>query len=179
MKTKLWEKELKTNSMIEKFTIGKDKELDMFIAPFDVQASKAHAKMLCKVNLINEFELEQLLEGLNEIEQLLSQGKFKIEDGVEDIHSQIEFYLTEKYGETGKKIHTARSRNDQVLTAIKLYLKHELNLIKEKSLKLKSIFDELSHKYKNDLLPGYTHFQIAMPSSFGTSALLFGFAMQV
>jgi argininosuccinate lyase len=167
MKAKLWEKELKTNSMIEKFTVGNDTELDMFIAPFDVQASKAHAKMLCKVNLINEFELAQLLEGLDEIVVLLIKGEFKIEDGVEDIHSQIEFYLTKKCGETGKKIHTARSRNDQVLTAIKLYLKHELNLIKEKSLKLHSIFNDLSLKYKNDLLPGYTHFQIAMPSSFG------------
>lgn len=167
MKTKLWEKEIKTNGLIEKFTIGKDKELDMFIAPYDVQASKAHAKMLGKVNLINECELEQLLEGLNEIEQLLKEGKFKIEGGVEDIHSQIEFYLTTKYGETGKKIHTARSRNDQVLTAIKLYLKHELSLIKSKSLELQSIFNKLSLKYKDNFLPGYTHFQIAMPSSFG------------
>ena len=167
MKTKLWEKELKTDNMIERFTVGKDKELDMFIAPFDVQASKAHAKMLCKVNLINEYELEQLLEGLNEIEKLLKAGKFKIEDGVEDIHSQIEFYLTTKYGETGKKIHTARSRNDQVLTAIKLYLKHELCIIKAKSLELQSIFNKLSLQYKDNFLPGYTHFQIAMPSSFG------------
>ena len=167
MKTKLWEKELKTDNIIEKFTVGKDKELDMFIAPFDVQASKAHAKMLCKVNLINDSELEQLLEGLNEIEQLLKEGKFKIEGGVEDIHSQIEFYLTTKYGETGKKIHTARSRNDQVLTAIKLYLKHELSIIKAKSLELQSIFNKLSLQYKDNLLPGYTHFQIAMPSSFG------------
>lgn len=167
MKTKLWEKELKTNNLIEKFTIGRDKELDMFIAPFDVLASKAHAKMLCKVHLINEHELEQLLEGLNEIELLLKESKFKIEDGVEDIHSQIEFYLTKKYGETGKKIHTGRSRNDQVLTAIKLYLKHELSNIKAKSLELQSIFIELSLKHKDILLPGYTHFQIAMPSSFG------------
>lgn len=167
MKTKLWEKELKTDNIVEKFTIGNDKELDMFIASFDVQASKAHAKMLYKVNLINESELEQLLEGLNEIEQLLKEDKFKIEDGVEDIHSQIEFYLTKKYGETGKKIHTARSRNDQVLTAIKLYLKHELTIIKEKSLELQTIFNELGLKHKNNLLPGYTHLQIAMPSSFG------------
>lgn len=167
MKTKLWEKELKTDNIIERFTVGKDKELDMFIAPFDVQASKAHAKMLCEVNLINESELEQLLHGLNEIEQLLNEGKFKIEDGVEDIHSQIEFYLTAKYGETGKKIHTARSRNDQVLTAIKLYLKHELSIIKAKCSELQSIFNKLSLEYKDNLLPGYTHFQIAMPSSFG------------
>lgn len=167
MKTKLWEKELKTDSLIERFTVCKDKEMDMFIAPYDVQASKAHAKMLCKVNLISEAELKQLLEGLNEIEQLLKEGKFKIDDGVEDIHSQIEFHLTKKYGETGKKIHTARSRNDQVLTAIKLYLKHELVIVKEKSETLQSIFNDLSSKYQNMILPGYTHFQIAMPSSFG------------
>jgi len=167
MKTKLWEKEQKTDNIIEKFTIGKDKELDMFIAPYDVLASKAHAKMLCKVGLINETELQQLIQGLNEIDALLANCEFKIEDGVEDIHSQIEFYLTKKYGETGKKIHTARSRNDQVLTAIKLYLKHELNSVKEKSIKLQLIFNDLSLKFGDIILPGYTHFQIAMPSSFG------------
>jgi argininosuccinate lyase len=166
MKTKLWEKELKTDSIIEKFTIGKDKELDLFIAPFDVIASKAHAKMLCKVGLITNEELKQLLTGLNEIEQHIKEGKFKINDGIEDIHSQIEFYLTLRCGETGKKIHTARSRNDQVLTAIKLYLRHELTVIKEKSLELKKQFGTTAEKFEGIVLPGYTHFQIAMPSSF-------------
>lgn len=166
MKTKLWEKENKTDSIIEKFTIGKDKELDMFIAPFDVIASKAHTKMLHKVGLISVEECSQLLKGLNEIETLLQKGEFKIESGVEDIHSQIEFYLTKRYGETGKKIHTGRSRNDQVLTAIKLYLKHELESLKTKTNSLIQEFYNSSKKHKNVLLPGYTHFQVAMPSSF-------------
>jgi argininosuccinate lyase len=165
-KTKLWEKENKTDSIIEKFTIGNDQSLDMLIAPFDVIASKAHAKMLGKVGLISKEECEQLLEGLSEIELLLSEGKFEIEEGVEDIHSQIEFYLTKKYGDTGKKIHTARSRNDQVLTAIKLYLKHELEEVSLRSKELIKLFYQLAEKHKGVLLPGYTHFQIAMPSSF-------------
>lgn len=166
MKTKLWQKENLTDNIIEKFTIGKDHELDLLIAPFDVIASKAHAKMLCKVGLINGAECNQLLIGLNEIASLIKSGEFKIEAGVEDIHSQIEFYLTKKYGDVGKMIHTARSRNDQVLTAIKLYLKHELNVIREKSLALQSEFYQSGEKHKAVLLPGYTHFQIAMPSSF-------------
>ncbi len=166
MKTKLWEKENKTDSLIEKFTIGKDKELDMFIAPYDLIASKAHAKMLHKVELISTQECSQLLKGLEEIEFLLQKGEFKIEEGVEDIHSQIEFYLTKKYGDTGKKIHTGRSRNDQVLTAIKLLLKHELISVKNKTERLIEEFNSLSKKQKGVLLPGYTHFQVAMPSSF-------------
>lgn len=166
MKTKLWEKKNKTDSIIERFTVGNDKNLDMIIAPYDVMASKAHAKMLHKVGLITAIEFEQLTEGLNEIDSLLQKDTFKIEEGVEDIHSQIEFYLTKKYGETGKKIHTARSRNDQVLTAIKLYLKSELNSIREKATELIIVFNAQAEKHKGKLLPGYTHFQVAMPSSF-------------
>ena len=166
MKTKLWEKEKKTDNIIEKFTIGNDQKLDLFIAPYDVMASKAHAKMLAKVGLLTNAECDQLLEGLSEIEKLLCERSFKIEEGVEDIHSQIEFYLTKKYGEVGKKIHSARSRNDQVLTAIKLYLKEELNTIKSKTIQLQNVFHKQANKYKGILLPGYTHFQIAMPSSF-------------
>jgi argininosuccinate lyase len=166
MKTKLWEKEKKVNPLIESFTIGKDQELDMFLAPFDIIASKAHAKMLAKVKLITDDEEKLLLHGLNEIESLLQKGEFRIEQGVEDIHSQIEFYLTSKYGEAGKKIHTARSRNDQVLTAIKLYLKDELNNIRKKSQELRNLFIQLARENKGILLPGYTHFQAAMPSSF-------------
>ncbi len=166
MKTKLWEKEIKTDQLIEKFTIGHDRTMDLFIAPYDVMASKAHAKMLCKVGLITKEESEQLIKGLNEIAELVAEGKFKINEGIEDIHSQIEFYLTVRFGETGKKIHTARSRNDQVLTAIKLYLKHELETIKYKSIELQHLFNELTAKYSNITLPGYTHFQVAMPSSF-------------
>jgi argininosuccinate lyase len=166
MKTKLWEKEKKINPLIESFTIGKDPELDLFLAPYDVTASKAHAKMLAKVKLITEEEEKILLRGLDEIELLLKKEEFRIEAGVEDIHSQIELYLTSKYGEAGKKIHTARSRNDQVLTAIKLYLKDELNHIRKKSQELRNLFIQLAHENKGILLPGYTHFQAAMPSSF-------------
>lgn len=167
MKTKLWEKETKTDKLIESFTIGQDKTMDLFIAPYDVLASKAHAKMLCKIGLITEKELSDLLSGLNEIESLIKEEKFFINDGIEDIHSQIEFYLTLRSGETGKKIHTARSRNDQVLTAIKLYLKHELEIIKDKSVQLHHLYTDLASTYENITLPGYTHFQVAMPSSFG------------
>lgn len=167
MKTKLWEKETKTDKLIEHFTVGKDRELDLKIAPYDVIASKAHAKMLSKVGLITNEESEQLIKVLEEIGVLLSKDQFKIEEGVEDIHSQIEFYLTKKLGETGKKIHTARSRNDQVLTAIKLYLKNELKEIEGLSKELQKIFYSLSKEHKLKLMPGYTHFQIAMPSSFG------------
>ena len=167
MKTKLWEKETKTDKLIEHFTVGKDREMDLKIAPYDVIAYKAHAKMLSKVGLITNEESEQLIKVLEEIGVLLSKDQFKIEEGVEDIHSQIEFYLTKKLGETGKKIHTARSRNDQVLTAIKLYLKNELKEIEGLSKELQKIFYSLSKEHKLKLMPGYTHFQIAMPSSFG------------
>jgi argininosuccinate lyase len=167
MKTKLWEKTAKIDPLIEKFTIGKDKEMDLFIAEYDVLASRAHARMLAKTGLISTAECEMLIEGLNEIELLIKKGEFKIEDGIEDVHSQIEFFLTKKCGEAGKKIHTARSRNDQVLTAIKLYLKHELAVIRHQVYSLQEKFNTLSAKHKEVLLPGYTHFQIAMPSSFG------------
>lgn len=166
MKTKLWEKEKKTDLLIESFTIGKDRDFDMLIAPYDVKASKAHAFMLSKVGLLTGDEYQLLEKGLDEIKILLELGKFTIADGVEDIHSQIELYLTRKCGEVGKKIHTGRSRNDQVLTAIKLYLKSELSEIKSRSQSLQVQFIELAKKYEGVLLPGYTHFQMAMPSSF-------------
>jgi argininosuccinate lyase len=166
MKTKLWEKENKTDELVEKFTVGKDRTFDMYLASYDVLASKAHAKMLHKVDLITAEECSQLLNGLHDIGLLLQKGEFKIEDGVEDIHSQIEFYLTKQYGDTGKKIHTARSRNDQVLTAIKLFLKQELTNISKKTNELIALYYSLSKKHKGVLLPGYTHFQVAMPSSF-------------
>jgi len=178
MKTKLWEKETKTDKLIEHFTVGKDRELDMKIAPYDVIASKAHAKMLSKVGLITNEESEQLIKVLEEIGVLLSKDQFKIEEGVEDIHSQIEFYLTKKLGETGKKIHTARSRNDQVLTAIKLYLKNELKEIEGLSKELQKIFYSLSKEHKLKLMPGYTHFQIAMPSSFGLWFAAYGESLE-
>lgn len=165
-KTKLWEKEKKTDQLIEQFTIGQDKNWDMYIAPYDVQASQAHANMLAAVGLISSQENEMLQTGLKKISELLKQQQFYMEDGVEDIHSQIELYLTRYYGEVGKKIHMARSRNDQVLTAIKLYLKHELNEIYDLTQTLIQMFNDLAKQYNGVLLPGYTHFQIAMPSSF-------------
>jgi len=167
MKTKLWEKENKTDSIIEKFTIGKDQELDMFIAKYDVQASMAHAKMLAKVGLISNAECNQLLEGLMEITSLLNTNEFKIEEGVEDIHSQIELLLIEKLGEIGKKIHSGRSRNDQVLLDIRLYLRSELEEISDLSYHLCLLLLILAEQHKEKLLPGYTHMQLAMPSSFG------------
>ncbi len=167
MKTKLWEKEVKTDPVIERFTIGNDSTTDLMLAPYDVQASLAHAKMLAKVGLISSEEFVKLQTGLTEIRDLLVNGEFRIEEGVEDIHSQIELYLTQKFGDVGKKVHTARSRNDQVLTAIKLFLKAELAEISRKSRKLQKELNQLAEKHRNVPLPGYTHMQVAMPSSFG------------
>ncbi|MDT0606712.1 argininosuccinate lyase [Croceitalea rosinachiae] len=164
---KLWDKGFSTNKKIDHFTVGNDRELDLVLAKYDVIASKAHAKMLGKVGLISEDEAESLVSALNEIAKSIEKGEFTIETSFEDMHSKIEFLLTEKLGDTGKKIHTARSRNDQVLVAMHLYLKDELTEIKSE---VNSLFNELialAEKHKKVLLPGYTHLQIAMPSSFG------------
>lgn len=164
---KLWDKGLSIDKKIENFTIGNDRELDLVIAQYDVKASLAHATMLEKINIISSSELQLLEKGLNELKQQIDNGTFIIEDSFEDVHSKIEFELTKKYGNVGKKIHTARSRNDQVLVAMNLYLKDELLQIKTL---VKQLFDLLLKKaaqHKNVLLPGYTHLQIAMPSSFG------------
>ncbi len=152
---------------MKKFTVGKDKEFDLFLAEHDVIASKAHAKMLEKVKLLNKNDLKSLLNGLDAIEKQIKQGKFKIEEGVEDVHSQIEMQLTKIAGEAGKKIHIGRSRNDQVLTALKLYLRSEIKDISKQVFHVFETFLKLSEQHKNALLPGYTHLQIAMPSSFG------------
>lgn len=167
MTKKLWQKDVEVNKLIEQFTVGRDKEFDLFLAGHDVTASKAHAKMLEKLGLLNKSDLGKLLSGLDTIEKQVKQGKFKIEEGVEDVHSQIELQLTKLAGEAGKKIHIGRSRNDQVLTALKLYLKNELKDICEQVKKVFEAFLKLSEQHKNTLLPGYTHLQIAMPSSFG------------
>lgn len=164
---KLWDKGLSIDKKIENFTVGNDRELDLVIAKYDIQVSLAHAKMLKKINIISSDELQQLENGLNELQHQVENGTFIIEDTFEDVHSKIEFELTQKYGDVGKKIHTARSRNDQVLVAMNLYLKDEL--IQLKTL-IKELFDLLLEKaelHKDILLPGYTHLQIAMPSSFG------------
>ena len=164
---KLWDKGFSTDKKIDHFTVGNDRELDLLLAKYDVIASKAHANMLAQVGLISKEESEALVKELNAIAKSIDKGTFTIEDDFEDMHSKIEFLLTEKLGDTGKKIHTARSRNDQVLVAMQLYLKNELNEIKNE---VKSLFDlllNLAEKHKSVLLPGYTHLQIAMPSSFG------------
>jgi argininosuccinate lyase len=164
---KLWDKGFSTDKKIDHFTVGNDRELDLVLAKYDVIASTAHAKMLGKVGLITEEETKDLVKALGNIAKDIEKGKFTIENDFEDMHSKIEFLLTEKLGDTGKKIHSARSRNDQVLVAMQLYLKDELNDIKAQ---VKTLFDlllNLAEKHKNVLLPGYTHLQIAMPSSFG------------
>lgn len=165
---KLWSKEnTSTSERIEAFTVGRDPEFDILLAPYDVQGSIAHVKMLGTVGLMTEEEAAEAVKGLEEIAEDINAGKFSIEPGIEDVHSQVEFLLTKKIGDTGKKIHSGRSRNDQVAVDIKLFLRAQILLIKDD---VKNLFDLLIHKsdqHKNILIPGYTHLQIAMPSSIG------------
>ena len=164
---KLWNKNDKLDNKIETFTVGNDRIFDMYIAKYDVKASIAHAIMLSKIGVINNDEESLLVKELKTILSLIEKSEFKIEEKFEDIHSKIEFYLTDKLGDLGKKIHTGRSRNDQVLVALQLYFKDEILIIKNK---IKELFDTLiilSKKNSKHLLPGYTHLQSAMPSSFG------------
>lgn len=164
---KLWDKGYTAAQWVEKFTVGNDRILDQKLAKYDVQASKAHAQMLQKINILSEEELNGLLTALDEIMESINAGTFEIEEGFEDMHSKIEHILTEKTGDAGKKIHTARSRNDQVLAALHLYVKDEAQNIK---VLLKKLFDtllQLAEQHKDLLIPGYTHMQVAMPSSFG------------
>jgi argininosuccinate lyase len=164
---KLWQKKFNTHQKIEAFTVGDDRELDLHLAKYDVIASMAHAKMLGNVGLITLDEVKLLVSELEKIGKSIDQGTFIIETDFEDVHSKIEFLLTRELGDTGKKIHAARSRNDQVLVAIQLYLKNEIAEIKELVKDLFEVLINLAEKHKNTLLPGYTHLQIAMPSSFG------------
>jgi len=164
---KLWDKGLATDQKIDQFTVGNDRELDMQLAAYDVIASRAHARMLSTIGLITESEFEELNGGLNEIAKSIEDGSFTIEYDFEDMHSKIEYVLTEKLGDTGKKIHAARSRNDQVLVASQLYLKAELSAIKTEIKELFDLLIQLADQFKEDLMPGYTHLQVAMPSSFG------------
>ena len=164
---KLWDKGFSTDKKIDHFTVGNDRELDLLLAKYDVIASKAHAKMLGAVGLISKDEAKALEKELDAIAKSIQKGEFTIEDSFEDMHSKIEFLLTEKLGDTGKKIHTARSRNDQVLVAMQLYLKDELTEIKEQVKTIFNLLLKLAEKHQKVLLPGYTHLQIAMPSSFG------------
>ena len=164
---KLWEKGIPTDKQIEHFTVGNDRDLDLVLAKYDALGSIAHAKMLKNIGLLTVSEMDSLVITLNEIIIDIEKGNFIIEDSFEDVHSKIEYLLTEKLGDAGKKIHTARSRNDQVLVDVHLYLKDEIIALKDQ---VKSLFDlmmEMAEKHQNVLLPGYTHLQIAMPSSFG------------
>ena len=164
---KLWEKGIQTDKKIEQFTVGNDRELDLVLAKYDAIGSIAHAKMLGEIQLLTAAETDSLVRALNEILQDIEKGNFEIEDNFEDVHSKVEYLLTVKLGDTGKKIHTARSRNDQVLVDVNLYLKDVVIAFKEQ---VKVLFDLLmasAEKHQNVLLPGYTHLQIAMPSSFG------------
>ncbi|WP_435261912.1 argininosuccinate lyase [Tenacibaculum sp. nBUS_03] len=164
---KLWDKGLSIDKKIENFTVGNDREIDIHIAKYDIKASLAHAKMLAKTKIITNKELNLLIDGLNILQQQIEEKTFKIDSNFEDVHSKIEFDLTQICGEVGKKIHTARSRNDQVLVALHLYYKNNLQFI---SSKVKTLFNtllQLADTYKTNILPGYTHLQVAMPSSFG------------
>ena len=164
---KLWQKGAVAHEKVDEFTVGKDREYDIVLAQYDCQASIAHAKMLAKIGLISIPESEQLCKVLEELKIAAETGNFTIEDEFEDMHSKIEHVLTKKLGDSGKKIHTARSRNDQVLVAMHLYLKKELGEIKTQVIALFDLLLELAEKYQNNLLPGYTHLQVAMPSSVG------------
>lgn len=164
---KLWDKGYNTHQKIEKFTVGNDRELDLKLAKHDVHASKAHAIMLAEIGILKNKELIEIIGGLEKIEADISSGRFVIENEFEDVHSKIEFELIKEIGESAKKIHTARSRNDQVLVDLHLYAKVEIKEIKHLIKKLFDTLIELSEEYKNTLMPGYTHLQIAMPSSFG------------
>ena len=164
---KLWDKGFSIDKKIELFTVGNDREVDMHIAKYDVIASLAHAKMLTSIGLISEEEMKLVAIGLKDLAIEIEKGTFVIEDSFEDVHSKIEWELTQKYGEVGKKIHTARSRNDQVLVALQLYYKENLAIINQQ---VKTLFDtllQLAATHQSKLIPGYTHLQVAMPSSFG------------
>jgi argininosuccinate lyase len=164
---KLWQKDKDSLKEVERFTIGRDPEFDIILAPFDVLGSMAHAVMLKEINLLTEKELNLLLQGLREIYFEIEKGEFAIAEGVEDVHSQVEFLLTERHGDVGKKLHSGRSRNDQVLVDLKLFYRSAIRDIVEASQELFDLLIKLSEKHKNDLMPGYTHTQLAMPSSFG------------
>ena len=167
MAQKLWEKSVQVDRDVERFTVGKDREMDLYLAPFGILGSLAHISMLQSIGLLTAEELKQLTEELRNIYRDTETGKFLIEEGVEDVHSQVELLLTRKLGDIGKKIHSGRSRNDQVLVDLKLFTRSRLQNIVKKTEKLFDTLIAQSEKYKQVLMPGYTHLQVAMPSSFG------------
>lgn len=167
MAKQLWNKGFEPDQMIENFTVGSDRELDLRLARYDVEGSMAHIKMLEKIGLLTREELDMLLPALQEIAESIERGEFVIEEGVEDVHSQVEFLLTARLGDVGKKIHSGRSRNDQVLVDLKLFFRDELRRITMAVERLFNRLQSLSEQHKDKLMPGYTHLQVAMPSSFG------------
>ena len=164
---KLWQKSYQVDQSIDTFTVGDDRELDLYLAKYDVLGSLAHTHMLEKVGLLSASDLEQVQKGLKEIYNEIEEGNFTIEPDVEDIHSQVELLLTRRLGDVGKKIHSGRSRNDQVLVDIKMFLRSEVMRVVYSYKELFDLLQELSNKHKDKMLPGYTHLQLAMPSSFG------------
>ena len=167
MAKKLWEKNIDVNPEIERFTVGRDKELDLMLARYDVLGSLAHCRMLESIGMLTSEELESLKQGLWGVYSAVATGTFVIEQGVEDVHSQVELMLTRKLGDIGKKIHSGRSRNDQVLLDLKLFTRHELQEVCKAVVELFDALQKQSEKHKDVLMPGYTHLQVAMPSSFG------------
>lgn len=164
---KLWEKDYSIDNVIETFTIGKDRELDLLLAKFDIQGSLAHGKMLSTIGLLTEEEYQQLALSLKALYKKVEANQFVIEEGIEDVHSQVELLLTKELGAIGKKIHSGRSRNDQVLVDLRLYFRSEIKALSEEALVLFEQLMHLSAKHKDVLMPGYTHMQVAMVSSFG------------
>ena len=167
MAQKLWEKNVQVDHEVDVFTVGRDREMDLYLAKYDVLGSMAHITMLEKIGLLEADELKQLLAGLRKIYAIAEAGQFVIEDGIEDVHSQVELMLTRQLGDMGKKIHSGRSRNDQVLVDLKLYTRAEIQELVHLVQELFEVLQQQSERYKEVLLPGYTHLQIAMPSSFG------------
>lgn len=167
MAQKLWEKNVQVNAEIDRFTVGRDREMDMYLAKYDVLGSMAHITMLESIDLLTSDELKILLEELKNIYASVERGEFVIEDGIEDVHSQVELMLTRRLGDVGKKIHSGRSRNDQVLVDLKLFIRAQLKSVAEAVERLFHVLISQSNRYKDVLMPGYTHLQIAMPSSFG------------
>jgi len=167
MKNKLWQKAYELNQDIEQFTVGRDREMDLHLAPYDILGSLAHIQMLTKVGLLEESERQALAQKLSQIYQQAIQGNFRIEEGIEDVHSQVEMLLTRELGDIGKKIHSGRSRNDQVLVDLRLFFRAEIEGICQATLQLFDTLQSLSEAHRNVLMPGYTHLQVAMVSSFG------------
>lgn len=167
MAQKLWEKNVQVDHEVDLFTVGKDREMDLYLAPYDVLGSMAHITMLESIGLLTKEELQLLLKELRAIHSVAEKGEFVIEEGIEDVHSQVELMLTRQLGDMGKKIHSGRSRNDQVLLDLKLFTRAKIQQIVKSAEKLFQVLLEQSDRYKHVLMPGYTHLQIAMPSSFG------------